>query len=118
MQDCTGATEEDGDGFVNYPLTVSEVEAVALLKETAPGIYRTSLRSKGDINVARVAEKFGGGGHRNAAGCTLTGDWDEAERMIVALLQDAVEHRSNGHRGSVEAALAEHESRAETETLA
>jgi phosphoesterase RecJ-like protein len=117
MQTGTGATEEDGDGFVNYPLTVAEVDAVALLKETAPGIYRTSLRSKGDINVARVAEKFGGGGHRNAAGCTLTGDWDEAERVIVGLLQEAVEHRSNGHRDNVKAALAEHDSRAETETV-
>jgi phosphoesterase RecJ-like protein len=115
MQDGAGATEEDGDGFVNYPLTVAEVEAVALLKETAPGIYRTSLRSKGDINVARVAEKFGGGGHRNAAGCTLTGDWDEAERVVVSLLQEAVERRSNGHRDNVKAALAEHDSRAETE---
>jgi len=93
MQEQAGASEEDGDGFVNYPLTVGEVEAVALLKETAPGIYRTSLRSKSDINVARIAERFGGGGHRNAAGCTLKGDWDEAERTIVSLLIEAVENR-------------------------
>jgi phosphoesterase RecJ-like protein len=105
MQEHAGATEEDADGFVNYPLTVSEVEAVALLKETAPGIYRTSLRSKGDINVARIAEKFGGGGHRNAAGCTLKGDWDEAERTIVDLLIEAVERR-NGERDLTEDAAA------------
>jgi hypothetical protein len=56
------------------------------------------LRSKGDVNVARIAEKFGGGGHRNAAGCTLTGEWDEVERNIVALLVEAVENRSaNGN---------------------
>lgn len=97
MQERAGAADEDGDGFVNYPLTVGEVEAVALLKECAPGVYRTSLRSKGDINVARIAEKFGGGGHRNAAGCTLQGEWDEAERTIVRLLLDAVEWR-NGER--------------------
>lgn len=115
MQDGSGANEEDGDGFVNYPLTVGEVEAVALLKETAPGIYRTSLRSKGDINVARVAEKFGGGGHRNAAGCTLTGDWDEAERAIVRLLQEAIEHRgSNGQRDNMKAVMAEREAKEET----
>ena len=95
MQARANATEEDGEGFVNYPLTCDEVEAVAMLKETSPGIYRTSLRSKGDINVARVAEKFGGGGHRNAAGCTLHGDWDEAERIIVALLLDAVDRVSS-----------------------
>jgi len=91
MLDETGASEEDGDGFVNYPMSCGEVEAVAFLKETAPGVYRTSLRSKGEVNVARIAEQFGGGGHRNAAGCTLSGDWDEAERMIVRELLDAVE---------------------------
>ena len=73
MQQQTQASDEDADGFVNYPLTVGEVEAVALLKECAPGVYRTSLRSKGEVNVAKVAERFGGGGHRNAAGCTLKG---------------------------------------------
>jgi phosphoesterase RecJ-like protein len=98
MQRRAGATEEDSDGFVNYPLSCGAVEAVAFLKEAAPGIYRTSLRSKGDVNVARIAEKFGGGGHRNAAGCTLRGDWDEAERSIVSLLQEAIEQRNNGNR--------------------
>ena len=104
MQNRSGASDEDADGFVNYPLTVGEVEAVALLKECAPGIYRTSLRSKGDVNVARVAEKFGGGGHRNAAGCTLKGTWEEAEKEIVGLLQDAVE-RANGLKDTTEDAL-------------
>jgi len=92
MQQRTHASDEDADGFVNYPLTVGEVEAVALLKECEPGTYRTSLRSKGDVNVAKVAEQFGGGGHRNAAGCTLRGGWEETENMIMKLLYDAVKH--------------------------
>ncbi|MBA3441872.1 MAG: bifunctional oligoribonuclease/PAP phosphatase NrnA [Pyrinomonadaceae bacterium] len=91
MQERAGAADGDGDGFVNYPLSVGQVEAVAFLKEHSPGVYRTSLRSKGDVNVARIAEKFGGGGHRNAAGCTIIGDWEEAERTIVRLLCDAVD---------------------------
>jgi phosphoesterase RecJ-like protein len=97
MQAQAHASDEDADGFVNYPLTAGEVEAVALLKESTPGVYRTSLRSKGDVNVARVAEMFGGGGHRNAAGCTLKGPWDETEAKIVSLLRDAVE-RANGKK--------------------
>ncbi|MBD0372514.1 MAG: bifunctional oligoribonuclease/PAP phosphatase NrnA [Pyrinomonadaceae bacterium] len=97
MQEKAHAAEEDGDGFVNYPLTCDGVEAVAFLKESAPGVYRASLRSKGEINVARIAEKFGGGGHRNAAGCTLTGSWEEAEASVVSLLREAVERR-NGER--------------------
>jgi phosphoesterase RecJ-like protein len=101
MQKSAAASDEDADGFVNYPLTVGEVEAVALLKECTPGVYRTSLRSKGDVNVARVAEMFGGGGHRNAAGCTLKGNWEETEQRIVTLLRDAVE-RANGTKDITE----------------
>ncbi len=104
MQKRSAASEEDTDGFVNYPLTVAEVEAVALLKECAPEVYRTSLRSKGDVNVARVAEMFGGGGHRNAAGCTLRGSWEDVEERIVDLLRDAVD-RANGAHDSTEDAL-------------
>ena len=96
MQHTAEASDEDADGFVNYPLTVGEVEAVAMLKEFEPGVYRTSLRSNGEVNVARVAEMFGGGGHRNAAGCTMRGTWEEAEEKIISLLQDAVD-RANGN---------------------
>ena len=104
MQHQTHASDEDAVGFVNYPLTVEEVEAVAMLKECETGIYRTSLRSKGEVNVAKVAEKFGGGGHRNAAGCTLRGNWEEVESEIIALLLDAVK-RANGSNDITEDAL-------------
>jgi phosphoesterase RecJ-like protein len=100
MQARSNASDEDADGFVNYPLTVGEVEAVVLLKESAPEVYRTSLRSKGDVNVARVAGKFGGGGHRNAAGCTLQGPWDEVENEVIRLLQEAVERANGSHEPS------------------
>jgi bifunctional oligoribonuclease and PAP phosphatase NrnA len=101
MQEETNASEDDADGFVNYPLAVGEVVAAALFKECSPGVYRTSLRSKGDVNVARIAEQFGGGGHRNAAGCTLAGSWDEVEQKVLPLLQDAVA-RANGSKDLTE----------------
>ena len=104
MQEQTRASEEDADGFVNYPLSVGEIEATALFKECSPGVYRTSLRSKGDVNVAKVAEQFGGGGHRNAAGCTLKGNLESVERQVVPLLQDAIK-RANGLRDITEDAL-------------
>ena len=104
MQEQTRASEEDADGFVNYPLSVGEVEATALFKECSPGVYRTSLRSKGDVNVAKVAEQFGGGGHRNAAGCTLQGNLESVEQQVVPLLQDAIK-RANGLRDITEDAL-------------
>ena len=86
MQDRTGASDEDGDGFVNYPMSCGEVEACAFFKETDPGVFRVSLRSKCDVNVARIAEQFGGGGHRNAAGCTFRGTFEDAEREVVGRL--------------------------------
>jgi len=104
MQERTNASDEDADGFVNYPLAVGEVVVTALFKESGPGVYRTSLRSKGDVNVAKIAEQFGGGGHRNAAGCTLKGDWDEIEQQLVPMLRAAVE-RANGSKDVTEDAL-------------
>src|SRR5438045_3680647 len=101
MQERARATDEDGDGFVNYPMSCGDVEACAFFKETAPGIYRVSLRSKCDVNVARIAERFGGGGHRHAAGCSFQGTWEEAERQVVAQLVEAVENRgANGNGGA------------------
>src|ERR1044072_2366506 len=102
MQERTGASDEDGDGFVNYPMSCGDVEACAFFKETAPGVYRVSLRSKCDVNVARIAERFRGGGHRNAAGCTFNGTWDEAEREVVGQLVYAVEHRGENGTGALQ----------------
>lgn len=84
------ASEEDLDGIVNYPLAVEEIEVVAFFKETSPETYRISLRSKGQVNVAKVTEKFGGGGHRNAAGCTIKGDIQEIQQQIVECLQESL----------------------------
>jgi phosphoesterase RecJ-like protein len=116
MQERAGASEEDSDGFVNYPMACGEVDACVFMKETAPGVYRTSLRSKGDVNVARIAEQFGGGGHRNAAGCVITGDLSEAERALAGLLVEAVEqslHESRSPRLNAPRPLEEIGARAE-----
>jgi phosphoesterase RecJ-like protein len=84
------ASEEDSDGIVNHALSVDEVQAVAFFKELAPGVYRVSLRSKGKSNVAKVAELFGGGGHRNAAGCRIEGDFADVRRRVIEGLQNAL----------------------------
>jgi phosphoesterase RecJ-like protein len=84
------ASEEDSDGIVNHALSIDEVEAVAFFKEFAPGVYRVSLRSKGKSNVAKVAETFGGGGHRNAAGCRIEGDYQDVRRRVIEGLQNAL----------------------------
>jgi phosphoesterase RecJ-like protein len=85
------AVDGDNNGFVNIPLAARDVLAVVYMREVGQDEYRVSLRSKGDINVARVAEKFGGGGHRNAAGLRIVGDWDEKEQELVAAVKEAVD---------------------------
>lgn len=88
LLDESGATHEDADGLINIPLTVKEIQAVAFFKEIAPNDFRISLRSKGTVDVNRVAGAFGGGGHKNAAGCTLTGPYaDVRARLLVQLEQ-------------------------------
>jgi phosphoesterase RecJ-like protein len=91
MQKKTESVDGDNNGFVNIPLAAKEVEAVCYMRETQPNAYRVSLRSKDNINVARVAEKFGGGGHKNASGCRVEGDWNNKESEIIAALTEAIE---------------------------
>jgi len=94
MREVAGAVDGDNNGFVNIPLSAREVLAVVYMREVGNDQYRVSLRSKGDINVARVAEKYGGGGHRNAAGLRIEGSWDEKERELVAAVREAVARSS------------------------
>lgn len=80
-----GATVDDTDGLVNIPLGAKDVVAVALIKKQSDGTFRVSLRSKGDVDVRAVAQQWGGGGHKNASGCTLTdNDLNAATASIVA----------------------------------
>lgn len=91
MREEAGAVDGDNNGFVNIPLAAREILAAVYMREVGKDKFRVSLRSKGDINVAKIAEQFGGGGHRNAAGLTIEGDWDEKEQEIVACVRQAVE---------------------------
>src|SRR5262245_20293868 len=68
-----GVDSADTEGLVDFPRNIRGVEAVALLSETPTGEAKISLRSTGRVNVEQVAAKFGGGGHRAAAGATLPG---------------------------------------------
>jgi phosphoesterase RecJ-like protein len=87
MQRC-GARDEDCEGLVNYVLSIGEVEVAALLRELPDGRFRVSLRSKGNLDVAHVAESFGGGGHECASGCSVEGPLAEALRRILGSLRN------------------------------
>jgi phosphoesterase RecJ-like protein len=86
QMDSCSAIDEDCEGLVNYALAIQGVEVAAFFRELADGRYRVSLRSKGQLNVATVAESFGGGGHPCASGCSLPGPLTVAVAQVLAQL--------------------------------
>ena len=89
-QEC-GGTYEDTEGIVNQPLMVKEIEAVAFFKEAGPNDWRVSMRSKGDVNVNAIAAEFGGGGHRNASGCSATGRFEDLKLLFQRKLLQQID---------------------------
>jgi phosphoesterase RecJ-like protein len=85
------AVEEDCEGVVNYALSTGGTEAAVFLRELPEGRIRLSLRSKGKINVAAISERLGGGGHENAAGCTLNGPMERATDEILSALRQEMD---------------------------
>ena len=88
-----GALSEDTDGFVNFPLKARGVVVSFMIKETPEGKVCCSLRSKGAMNVARIAGEMGGGGHVNASGFRSTFGLDETVAKTLAKIAEQMEAR-------------------------
>ncbi len=71
------ADAKDLDGIVNQLIAVKDIECAIFMYETGTLEYKISMRSKGKVDVSRVAVKFGGGGHVRAAGCTMNGTYHD-----------------------------------------
>jgi phosphoesterase RecJ-like protein len=84
------AGPEDTEETVNIPRSIAGVEAVAYFKQWEPGLVRVSLRSRGSVDVRSVAASFGGGGHTNAAGCTIQGELSEIENKVAAAVTEVL----------------------------
>jgi len=106
MARAAGGTYEDTEGLINLPLTVKEILAIVFFKQIEGDEYRVSMRSKGTIDIGGIAKEFGGGGHRNAAGCTVTGGIDALKKMFIekieakieASIEAEIDGRPVGHR--------------------
>ncbi len=87
MFEATGTTNEDTEGMVDYPMSLKGVEIAMFFRETSAHgqspAWKGSIRSRGDIDVCAVAAKFGGGGHKNAAGFNFDGNFDGAIGKIL-----------------------------------
>jgi phosphoesterase RecJ-like protein len=91
MARAAGGTYEDTEGLINLPLTVKEILAVVFFKQIEGEEYRVSMRSKGEIDIGAVAKEFGGGGHKNAAGCTATGAIDQLQKTFIEKIEHAID---------------------------
>lgn len=90
MFDRVSATAGDTEGLIDYPRSIAGVEAAALLRQVAEDQFKVSLRSRGEVDVEKIARRNGGGGHRNAAGFLVTGDLEAVRNQVVEELQQAL----------------------------
>lgn len=97
----SGGLEEDCEGLVNYALSITGVEVALFFRELADGRYRVSLRSKGRVNVAVVAEQFGGGGHVCASGCAVAGPLATSLELILNQLRHVSPQNGHGPEATV-----------------
>jgi phosphoesterase RecJ-like protein len=79
------------EGFINYPRSLRGIEVALLFKEVAGNGVKVSLRSRGKVDVAKIALAFQGGGHKNAAGCTVLGSMADVRERVLAALQRALQ---------------------------
>ncbi|HOI75117.1 MAG TPA: bifunctional oligoribonuclease/PAP phosphatase NrnA [Syntrophales bacterium] len=80
---ASGALFEHTEGFVDFPRGIRGVQVSVLFTEVADRSYKVSLRSKGRVNIEKVARSFGGGGHMNAAACRLEGELADVVRRVL-----------------------------------
>jgi phosphoesterase RecJ-like protein len=90
MLAACGCTHNDTEGVINLPLTAREIQAVVFFKATSFGEIRVSMRSKYDVDVRLVANEYGGGGHKNAAGFTVAGPLAAVRPVILRRLTQAI----------------------------
>lgn len=90
----TNTTAQDTENFVDYARKIRGVEVAMLFREDSDGFCKVSLRSKGRVNVAEIAQRFGGGGHPPAAGCRLKVPLEEAKEKVLKAIRDSIKRQS------------------------
>jgi phosphoesterase RecJ-like protein len=91
MLEQTGAGADELETISSIPAQIEGVAVAATFKEQAPGEYKVSLRTDGSVHGGEVCALFGGGGHRQAAGCTIIDSFAAAEQKVVDALKNALE---------------------------
>lgn len=84
-----GAKEEDSDGVINTARNIIGVEVAAMLRQTDNGDIKVNLRSNQYLDVSGIAYRYSGGGHKRAAGFTVTGDLEQVKNRLLSDLKEA-----------------------------
>jgi phosphoesterase RecJ-like protein len=87
----TGATTQDTEDLVNFTRSLAGVEVGLVFMEQPRGSVKVSFRSRRRVDVARLAEQFGGGGHRLAAGAILDAPLEQAEARVLGAVHVALD---------------------------
>jgi bifunctional oligoribonuclease and PAP phosphatase NrnA len=90
----SGACREDTEGLVNIPRSLKGVAVAVLFREESESdgiLWKVSFRSKGEVDVAEIAETFGGGGHKRAAGCSVPGSLNEVKNKIYSSIREVLQ---------------------------
>jgi phosphoesterase RecJ-like protein len=81
-------SEDITEGFVNFGRAIEGVEVSIIFKETSNNSFKLSMRSKGKVDVSKIAKSLGGGGHKNAAGCKINGSYEEVQKLVLEVLKE------------------------------
>ena len=90
MFSACGAEAELTDGFVNYPRSIRGVEVAIFFRQLGAKKFKVGFRSKGKVNVAAFSAALGGGGHHNAAGCTVDGTLDDVKAIVYKIVEESL----------------------------
>ena len=88
---ATGAIPSDSEDLINMTLTVGGTEVAVILVELRSGGFKVSFRSRSEVDCTRIAEQFGGGGHKRAAGATLKEPLDSARARVLDAVAAAMQ---------------------------
>jgi len=94
MMDETGQEISKSEGFVNYARSINNVRVAVIFREEPVGKINVSFRSKGEVDVNKIAAAFGGGGHVRASGCVIEGTLAEVERKVIAKVEETLKRKT------------------------
>ncbi|MBI4709656.1 MAG: bifunctional oligoribonuclease/PAP phosphatase NrnA [Nitrospirae bacterium] len=93
MFEKTGTSVQDTEYFANYPRKIEGVEVSVFFRQNREEQFKVSMRSNGKVNVADICALFGGGGHSNAAGCTVHGTLKEVQKKLLKAVKEAIKQK-------------------------